>query len=127
MVVVSCWRRLALSLPPSPSTVASCGVISEYNNVQPGSEGGNCSLKNFQMLLMVRVPISAHPTYTFAVAFDKTSAPISLGLPFSLSRWNSLGRLSLLHSLIFAPVLLLTAAYLLVPPRLTGSTRATCL
>ncbi len=48
---VSGWRRL---LFPIPSTVASCGVISEYNNVQPGSEGGNCNLKNFQMVLMVR-------------------------------------------------------------------------
>ena len=40
-------------MPTTAQLVASCGVISEYNNVRPGSEGGNSSIKNFQMLLMV--------------------------------------------------------------------------
>ena len=38
--------------------VASCGIISQYNNVRPGSDGGNVSLKNFQMILMRRITMS---------------------------------------------------------------------
>lgn len=61
------------------ANVASCGLISQYNEVKPGSDGGGCSLKNFQLLLMRRITVRGFVCIDTASQIGDSMAELTAG------------------------------------------------